>query len=225
MTTHPTELLAGHVLGNLEPREQAAVEAHLAQCPACRAEVARQRDALYGLAQALPAADPPPGTWERIEARRAPGAGPATPSVGRPPWWGLGLAAGVALLLAGGVASGWLFSPARTAQTDVQRWTAQGAAQRPLISRSGAAVGTLLVRPDGQALLVLGRPAPGGQVYQAWGRRASGPRAGVPVSLGLTAGATLRVTWTGYDSVGVSLEPAGGSPAPTRPLGRADVRG
>ena len=66
----------------------------------------------------------------------------------------------------------------------------------------------------------LGRQAAPGQVYQAWGRRASGPRTGVPTSLGLTGGTMLEVSWRGYDSVGVSTEPTGGSPAPTHPLGR-----
>ena len=37
--THPDELLADYVDGSLTPEEGAAVDAHLASCARCRAEV------------------------------------------------------------------------------------------------------------------------------------------------------------------------------------------
>jgi anti-sigma-K factor RskA len=223
--THPTELLPGYVLGDLNPLELEAVETHLLGCPNCRTEVAHLRDALFSLADALPPAAPPPQTWARIEARRTTPL-PSSPhhsGFNRKVW--LGVAAAVALLTLGGLTSRSVLLSQETAQQTLQRWEAQGATQRQLTTRSGEAFGTLLVRPDGQALILLDRPAPAGQVYQAWGRQASGPRAGVPVSLGLTGGAALQVAWTGFDSVGISVEPTGGSAAPTQPLGRVDLRG
>lgn len=137
------------------------------------------------------------------------------------PWSWLSAAAVVTLLALGGYTAWSQLGPSQ--QVSVQRWEAQGATRLVLTSRGGTPFGSLLVRPDGQALVVLDRPAPGGQVYQAWGRQASGPRAGVPVSLGLTDGAVMKVAWTGFDSVGISVEPVGGSPAPTRPLGRVNL--
>jgi len=59
--THPEELLAKYVDSSLAGDEQAAVDAHLAGCERCRAEVAlarRARTALSG----LPELEVPPGT-------------------------------------------------------------------------------------------------------------------------------------------------------------------
>lgn len=219
MTAHPLDLLPGYVLGDLDAPEAGGVEAHLLNCPTCRVEVARLRDALFSLADDLPDAAPPSGAWERLQTRRA----VRLPSPGVPPvpWPWLSAAAAVAVLVLGGYAA-WTQFPL-SQQASVQRWEAQGATRLALVSRERGVFGTLLVRPDGQALVVLHRPAPPGQVYQAWGRRASGPQAGVPISLGLTSGAVMQVAWKGFDSVGISVEPLGGSPAPTRPLGRINL--
>ncbi|MFD1730851.1 hypothetical protein ACFSC4_06790 [Deinococcus malanensis] len=103
-----------------------------------------------------------------------------------------------------------------TLQTDVTRWEAQGAVRLPLSTRTGEIFGTLWVREDGQALVVLNRPAPAGQVYQAWGRQAGDTQAAVPVSLGITGNTVMQVRWQGYGSVGISIEPAGeAGPHPT----------
>jgi len=217
---HPNDLLPGYVLGDLAAQEFERVEVHLLGCATCRAEVARLRDALFSLADELPSTPVPPGTWERIQTRRT--AARPLPRTSRPVFWPwLSAAAVVTLLALGGYTAWTRLTP--PAQVSVQRWEAQGATRLALTSREGKAFGALLVHPDGQALVVLDRPAPGGQVYQAWGRQASGPRAGVPVSLGLTDGAVMQVVWTGFDSVGISVEPMGGSPAPTRPLGRVNL--
>lgn len=228
--THPTELLPGYVLGDLEQPELESVEAHLSGCSTCRAEVARLRDALFSLADDLPDAALPSGGWERLQARRAAGAIPLTtqpplravPRLHRPRWPWLAAAAVVVLALTP-LTTRLMTAP--SPQTTAERWEAQGASRLTLASPDGQAFGTLLVRPDGQALVILARPAPAGQVYQAWGRTGSGTGARVPVSLGLTGGTALQVGWRGYASVGISVEPAGGSPAPTRPLGRVALPG
>lgn len=228
--THPTELLPGYVLGDLDASELASVEAHLSGCAPCRAELARLRDALFLLAADLPDTAVPGGAWERLQARRPPSGGQrGTRAVGsaalsspRPRWpW---LAAAAVLMLALNPLTTRLVT-APFQQTTAERWEAQGASRLTLRSPDGQAFGTLLVRLDGQALVVLARPAPAGQVYQAWGRRDSGTAARPPVSLGLTGGTVLQVGWRGYASLGISVEPAGGSPAPTRPLGRITLPG
>ena len=139
------------------------------------------------------------------------------------PAWPLAAAITAALVL-GGYAT-WMLVTPPSQQTDVSRWEAQGAVRLPLSTRTGEVFGALWVRPDGQALVVLNRPAPNGQVYQAWGRQAGGPQATVPVSLGITGTTVMQVRWQGYGSVEISIEPAGGSPAPTQPLGRVNLPG
>lgn len=67
--SHPRDDLTALLDGALPPARAAAVEAHLAGCPECRAEVERQRGALAALA-ALPSAPAlPPFFSARLEAR------------------------------------------------------------------------------------------------------------------------------------------------------------
>lgn len=230
MTAHPTDLLPEYVLGDLDRVETDAVETHLSTCPACRAEVARLRDALFSLADDLPGAAPPSSTWNRIQARRsAISPGKFRQPVGmsphrqRPRWLWLAAAAVIVVLVLGTVATRLVGAPSQ--QATVRQWEARGASRLTLSSRDGQAFGTLLVRTDGQALVVFRTPAPDGRVYQAWGRQASGALTEMPVSLGFTGGTVMQVAWQGYASVGISVEPAGGSPAPTHPLGRVVLPG
>ncbi|UBV44385.1 anti-sigma factor (plasmid) [Deinococcus taeanensis] len=223
--THPTELLAGYVIGDLDVQDVRTVEAHLTGCAACCAEVGRLRDALMSLADDLPDAAVPGGTWARIQARRqagAPDAPVARAPLRRPrrPW--LWLAAALGLIFTSVLTR---LAPAPSTQGSIQQWQAQGAVKLTLTGQDGQAFGLVLVRPDGQALVVLDRRAPDGQVYQAWGRRAGAAPPAAPVSLGLTDGTVLQVDWRGFSSVGVSVEPGGGSPVPTRPLGRVTLPG
>jgi anti-sigma-K factor RskA len=222
---HPTALLPDSVLGTLNPAQQLRVDTHLLGCAACRTEVARLRDALFSLADDLPLVLVPEGSWENIQARRD----AVSAQVLRPPplpskrlsvW---SLAAATALIVALG---GYTLVGTRSGvqvEVSARHWLDQGATQLTLTAKNGQPYGSMYVRPDGRALLVLNQKAAPGQVYQAWGRQASGPHAGVPTSLGLTGGRVMEVSWTGYDSVGVSTEPTGGSPAPTHPLGRTTL--
>lgn len=51
------ELAPAYALGALEPRERGAVEAHVASCPGCRAEVSELREVAALLALAAPSVD------------------------------------------------------------------------------------------------------------------------------------------------------------------------
>jgi anti-sigma factor RsiW len=79
--THVRDELGGYVLGALAPDERDAVAAHLAECPACRAEHARVAGlpALLRPAEGLEIPAPPAGVEERLLDRLAQerGAGPA----------------------------------------------------------------------------------------------------------------------------------------------------
>lgn len=60
------ELLGAYALDAVDEDEAAAVEAHLADCPRCRAEVADLRETAALLAHS--GADAPEGVWDRIAA-------------------------------------------------------------------------------------------------------------------------------------------------------------
>ena len=63
--------LGAYALGALEPEEQAAVEAHLAGCPSCRAALDRYDAALGAFAATAPPASPPPALRARLVAEAA----------------------------------------------------------------------------------------------------------------------------------------------------------
>lgn len=90
--------------GTLAPAERARVEAHLDQCPSCRALLA-DLEAIRREARQLPRAEPPAALWTRIaDGLRAQGVGGAGrktgPSSNRTRW--LAAAAAVVVLTVGG---------------------------------------------------------------------------------------------------------------------------
>jgi predicted anti-sigma-YlaC factor YlaD len=125
----------------LPPREQARVTAHLAQCPACQAELTALTRAVAMLEQ-LPTPVPPSGLWAGIAAVTV--QQPARRLV----WWQPAVAtATLALLLAGG----WLLRPISPTPLSAGGAMANAYAaqyrlsqmQDPLADRAG--VGLLLV--------------------------------------------------------------------------------
>lgn len=72
MTTHGYDhdelqsLLGAYALDAVDPSERDAVEAHLRDCPRCRAEVAEHREVAAALANI--GGDAPPAVWDRITA-------------------------------------------------------------------------------------------------------------------------------------------------------------
>ncbi len=211
---HPHERLADYVLDLLELEEACQIEAHLASCDACRAEVKALREALFALTDTLPPLPPRRRTWARILQRLG------TPRA--PRGWIAAAVAGILLALG---AAAWSAVLTRELQAlHAERallstyLSASHVAVRTLTTPQGTVLGSVLFLPDGRALFFLTAPPPPGKAYQAWGHRN-----GTRVSLGLTQTQVIEVRWRGFQFVGVSLEPAGGSPEPTEPLGRVPV--
>ncbi len=230
--TDPVEregLAAEYVLGSLDARDNAAVEAALATDAALRADVAAWEARLAPLhALALPEA-PPPGLWDRIEAA-LPGAATAMPAATpapapRPAWLGLwrGWALG-ASAVAAGLAGFILLQPAPAprlmtvllTQRDAPAWTVEADAR--------GALRLAALNP---------RPLEGDRVLQLW---ALPEGATAPTSLGLIpASGQITVTPQGVRPqpgmlIEISLEAPGGSTTgrPTGPvlfIGRLSAAG
>lgn len=80
----------------------------------------------------------------------------------------------------------------------------------------GAAPGSVLFLPDGRALVVMRDVPAEGRTFQVWGVRGADI-----VPLTTFVDRTVEVEASSYDSVVISVEPAGGSDAPTEVLGAA----
>ncbi len=220
-----SELLPAYALGCLDAEEVARVAAHLAVCPACRAELRAYADVTGHLALAAPEFSPPPDLKRRVIAQAH-----ASRSGVRPPqrhtvadltqralpvWGAVSLLLVVALAVSNFLLWQQLHQP-----------KPQPAAMRTVaLVGTGAApdaVATIVVGVDGdQGALVVDDlpPLAEGRQYQLWlikdGQRTSGGVFSVDQD-------GYGVLWVSpprplveYTSFGVTIEPKGGSPAPT----------
>ncbi|MEZ5099767.1 MAG: anti-sigma factor [Thermoleophilia bacterium] len=218
------EQLAAYVLHALEPEEEAAFERHLAACARCRAELPSFRETAAALAFAAPPVAPPAPLRERV-AR--PGEGAPAGAVVLPfrrrrlavPALGAIAAAAAAAAIGLGI---WASS--LSGSLDDERRVAAERQQALDLLASGEVVpvagarGSLVVdRQAGTAVLVLADVprAPAGRTYQAWVIDG-----GTPVSAGVFAGGgtatvALEQAVRPGSVVAVTVEQAGGAPAPT----------
>lgn len=231
--------LAAYALGELPAG--ADLLAHLESCPSCRHDLQTYAQAARVLPYAAPDVAPPPELRARILAA----AGAAQPaaqrqapvrSVPRPvrrweaPWLAFGFA--FALLLA---LLGWNFS----LQSQLKTQSAQIAASREnwqtmtkllnspdvrAVALSGTtASGRFWIVPGGNVACLVAEnlPDPGpGKIYQIWLMDGQTPvSVGTLVPQANSAWTLLRTAQpvTNYAAVGVTIEPRGGSPAPTGP--------
>jgi anti-sigma-K factor RskA len=223
---------AGYVLGSLDPGERREFESHLATCGECATEVASLRPVVGALATAVPQITPRLEIREHILAATGAAAIPYTvhdrKSASALVWLPLAAAVVIAVGAAAYVANlqrqmGELqarFDQAQAttavlAAPDLARIDLQGqsvapdARARALWSRSRGLVFTAANLP----------PAPAGKSYQVWVVTAQ-----APISAGLLmpdpTGGGIQYYVTPPDiappvAVAVTLEPAGGVPAPT----------
>lgn len=207
------DLLPDYLLGQLEPEEARRLEAQLERSPELRAELESLRAALFRLPERLAPVTPPPGAWQHIQNKLS----------GRRllPWPRIAaVAASLALLLAGaGLYQLQSLRALQVEQAIIARWLAIPEGKwRAIKNAQGEGIGTMIWLEDGSCLIVMKDPAPRGRVYQAWGRKDD-----QPVSLGVFRGRIYETRYEGFERMGVSLEPPGGSPRPTQPLGSVPV--
>lgn len=218
---HPDpDTLVALALDTLPEEQRETLLRHLRRCPSCRALYREHLEALGHLA-ALQQPLPIPPAWEE-ELREQ-----LTPSapVRRPGLLSrrqlLAAALGVMLLSF----LGWFgyrhYQDALAWRRFVALASEPGARMLPLVDPAGRQTGWALRTAQREVFLYLQTPPPPGRVYQAWLILPEGRR-----SLGVSPGKLLEVmvplseeSW-----VGVSVEPPGGSPAPTTPsVGRVRI--
>jgi anti-sigma-K factor RskA len=225
---HIDELLPGFALGSLDPEEHREVLRHLAGCERCQKELLTYQEVVEHLPYAVQEFDPAPGLRTAILDMASPGAGDQPASAAASWWSGLAtffrrnsLAWGLsslALILIFGTSTLWLWGQlqAPVLQTSMQVLVLEAADMNPL------AEAILVLDREGKEgnLTVDGLPElPDNLQYQLWlidGERRTD--AGV-FSVGEDGYGKLHIdvpegldTYTG---LGVTIEPAGGSPGPT----------
>lgn len=225
-------LTGAYVLDALTDLERAAFERHLEDCADCRAEVASLSAAAVGLSE-LSAALPPPALREQVLAgtriiRPLP---PRTHSDHRRPrrWPRLVAAAAAVIGLGAGVSTVWHpWKPEVTQMSladrvrqapDAQRWTQRlpdGA--RATVIRS-VSVGAAVWESDGLAA------APAGRVYQLWLQAPDESLQPAGLMSSGDGAVVLRGDAVTAIGAGLTVEPSGGSPAPTTtPIAFIDLR-
>lgn len=235
-------LSGAYAVDAVDDAERTAFEAHLAECPACRAEVASLRGAaahishvsvapppelratvLAGITQIrpLPPQEPVEEPDERIPpAAVSAGDQPRLAEVRRFPRRLALIAAAAAAVVAGGVGgTALLGSDNESATVDTaQQVLAAPDAESVTLELAGATATIVRSESLGRAVLETeDMPlAPEGQAYQLWFSDDTGtmidagvmPRVEDQVVL-------LEGTAVGHNGVGITVEPAGGSPAPS----------
>lgn len=228
-TVHPHDDLAVYALDALEPQERAAVDAHLVDCAACRAELDVH---VATLGRMTVAEEPPDRVWEGISRRLHAGPGDAGEGDGsvvplardRGPRKALGgtrvLAAAAAVLVVGALGA-VVLGTRDSAETDSVAEQATAAADDAdstvvaLTSLQGAPTARIVVTDEDDFVVFDDLPPlPSDQTYQLWRTDES-----TPESLGVLGdgsdGAAKVSLPDATESFAISAEPAGGSDVPT----------
>ena len=230
------ELLGAYALDAVDVDERAAFEAHLATCSACAQELDELRAMLADLAESTAVA-PPPALRARVlqgvtssgtegsPAPVPPGAPPPAlpdnvralrPAPG--PSRRLLLAAAAAAVVAGGGGTAWWRARSTTPSTPADRVLAAADAVRVSapVRGGGTATVTRSASLRRAVLQVSGAPAlASGRTYQAWYAVPAGFAAAGLVPQGEAVTVLLEGDATLASGVGLTDEPAGGSPQPT----------
>ena len=230
------ELLGAYALDAVDADERGAFEAHLATCPACADELDELRAMLADLAESTAVA-PPPALRARVlqgvtpsgtEGSPAP-VPPGTPPPALPdnvralrpapgPSRRLLLAAAAAAVVAGGGGTAWWRARSTTPSTPADRVLAAADAVRVSapVRGGGTATVTRSASLRRAVLQVSGAPAlASGRTYQAWYAVPAGFAAAGLVPQGEAVTVLLEGDATLASGVGLTDEPAGGSPQPT----------
>jgi anti-sigma-K factor RskA len=214
------ELVELYALGGLEPDERALVEAYLKK-EGCAQAMARGRLAAYALSVSVEE-QPPASLRERVlSAAAAAKPAIAQPPVGRPAtvtplrpsfWMSPGWLAAAAAVVVVVFAATWAFESGLLGARSWAVGCTSSATPCAVNGRVIAAGGSLRFEAHGM------QPPPAGKVYQAWYIRAGAKPTPAPTFSPDANGNATVVLPVGAEkglTVAVTIEPPGGSTAPT----------
>lgn len=228
------ENLAAYALDALDAREVGALEAHVRTCKSCTADLAAYQRITSGLLGALPPQAPPAALKHRLQ-RRLVRETRSTASATSRTFGRLALAGAFVLLIGLNLLSLLQVNSLRQAQAEQESRSTTAQTAIAMLAYPGTQVvtfdqngvaGSLLVDKQRNLLAVFAwhlPPTPAAKVYQVWlvdpqGDRTSGgfltPEAGYPFA---TTVISAPAPLAGFTSLGVTLEPKGGSAGPTGP--------
>jgi anti-sigma-K factor RskA len=230
---NPRELLPDYVLGLLSKEEKLEVETYLASSSTAQQELANLQKTLVKLTESIPGQSPQ-SSFRNIQQRLRQPAKPLEASTPRysgsnrwskqlREWRNYALTASVALAIIG---FAWALQLKKqltqtyAEQNKVNYWLTHDNLRAfnlsPIVQDPNLkSYGSLILLEDGRCLFVLKENPPAGKSYQVWGQKN-----GESFSLAVSQVKLIEVKYTDYEVIGVSLEPYGGSPAPTQPLSR-----
>jgi anti-sigma-K factor RskA len=223
--THVIELLPGYSLGCLDAVEADRVRVHCASCAPCRSELALLDEVTGSLALALPPAAPPRILEDRIMSRLMTGGvlsrprpARSLPAFLRSPAWGIAAMLLVLVLAAGNVAQ-WVrgaAGPKGPGAPGLDTVILVG------VNTGQGAYGTIVLdsKDNGGVLAMRGLPRLDvSHQYQLWLVKGQERRSGGVFTVDEDGYGNLLLTipkdFKGFTAIGISVEPAGGSPSPT----------
>jgi len=227
------ELLAAHALNALEPNEARKVESHLRSCDECQKLFEQYQAVGDGLAMTVSPVTPPPRVRAKLIAQLASRKSPKRESPQPLSLIRALVGAALVALLALNSFTLWQLTQVQRQQLAMQEQLKVNQQAMSLIAYPGARMvsiknngtsGTLVVNQGLKSgvLIVQGLAAlEPPHVYQAWLIKADGAR----VSGGVFQADSQITTFvivspqplSDFVGVGVTVEPAGGSPSPTGP--------
>jgi anti-sigma-K factor RskA len=226
---NPRDLLPDYVLGLLSTEETALVEKYLEGSSTARAELQALQKTFIKLSESVPSVTPQTSFQDiqrRLVAAKQHAEPRRVPANSSKPFWykelrewrNYALAASLILAVIGWNRSWNMQQEAsRVAEENytLNEWLAYGdLSMTKLNNENNEQIGTVLISPRDYALFVLDTPPPAGKSYQVWGRAN-----GSVTSLAISEERLIAVNCEDLERIGVSLEPLGGSPQPTQPLG------
>jgi len=225
---HPIDLIPAYILGCLDEEEAQSLSCHIHTCKACRKEVAAYQSIVFQLGHSVPTVEPPShiksailhetkasqhknGTTLRVKRRRF------KFSFVTPVW----STTAAILIIVLGVGNLLLWDRVRHLRHEIQSGDAH------LIELEGeegapSAEGYVYISDDGREGTLIAEELPAltnDQVYQVWLIRDGSRTSGGVFSVSDDGYGSLRINSSSplnsFSSIGVSIEPAGGSISPT----------